>query len=197
MYVKTQNTVKKPHSLTEKNTVESLNDFGTSLVNGATDVFDQMFGNVSNPDRMTDKEAIWYNQQEQQKPVGRKVEKSIFNFRNYHEKEIVTREIQALTNEIKKAVVVVKHESSELIKDAEKLSIEGVSENPGVYHQRFLEVILNLLQALRAKIGESRTWMQAMISKKKKRGSLFVARTKEKGTQYSLSDEQKITRSVQ
>ncbi|MFN3393664.1 MAG: DUF5660 family protein, partial [Candidatus Thermochlorobacter sp.] len=39
----------------------------------------------------------------------------------------------------------------------------------------FLEVVLNILRALRAKVGESKTWLQAMMSKKKKRGDkLFL-----------------------
>jgi hypothetical protein len=70
-------------------------------------------------------------------------------------------------------------------------------EKPGIYHVRFLEIIVNVLRALRAKINESSTWMQALTSKKKKRGSLFAVRAKKKGTQYSLSQELSSARSVQ
>ncbi|MCX7956044.1 MAG: DUF5660 domain-containing protein, partial [Patescibacteria group bacterium] len=75
--------------------------------------------------------------------------------------------------------------------------VNEISEKPGIYHVRFLEIVLNLLKALRAKVGESSSWLQAMITRKKKRSSLFSGRAKKMVTQYSLSQELQTTRSVQ
>ncbi|MDO9027792.1 MAG: DUF5660 domain-containing protein, partial [Candidatus Roizmanbacteria bacterium] len=83
------------------------------------------------------------------------------------------------------------------IRDVEKLTINDLPEKPGIYHIRFLELVLSILRTLRAKVGESKTWLQALMSKKKKRGSLFVVRSKKQGTQYSLSQELQSSRSVQ
>ena len=47
------------------------------------------------------------------------------------------------------------------------------------------------------KTGESRTWMQALMSKKAKRGSAFAARSKKQGTAYSMSQELSNSRNVQ
>jgi hypothetical protein len=83
------------------------------------------------------------------------------------------------------------------VKDIEKLTITSANEKPGIYHIRFLELMLSFLQSLRSKISYSSTWLQAMQSKKKKRGSLFASLSKKRGTQYSMSEEIKMTRSVQ
>jgi hypothetical protein len=70
-------------------------------------------------------------------------------------------------------------------------------EKLGVYHVRFLEIILKILQSIKLKINESGTWLEAMRSKRAKRGSAFMANSKKKGTQYSMSQELTLTRSVQ
>lgn len=188
MFTKAQSSGKKTTPLTQKNTVESLSDLGGGII-------DQFLGNNYDSNEMRSREGMYgYNAPE----APRKREShNLFSFSNYHEKEVVTREIQALTNEIKKMVEMLKSEASELVKDAGKLAVEPISDKPGIYHERFLETILSLLRALRATIGESRTWMQALISKKKKRGSLFASLSKKQGTQYSLSQEHQVTRSVQ
>lgn len=208
MYTKAPTQGKKTPTHTQKNTVETLNDLGTSIVGDTTKqlgnlaggvgggFLDQMFGAYP-PDEKTSQEAIWRNKIREQQPPQKKKEANVFNFSHYHEKEIVSRKVTKLQEEIKEAVRVIKHDSSDLVKEAEKLSLEPISEKPGVYHERLLEVILSLLKALRLKIGESKTWMQALISKKAKRGSLFAKRSKEKGSQYFLSEEIKNTRSVQ
>ncbi|MCX6732754.1 MAG: DUF5660 domain-containing protein, partial [Candidatus Roizmanbacteria bacterium] len=64
-------------------------------------------------------------------------------------------------------------------------------------HVKFLEIVLQILRSVRAKVGESSTWMQALMSKKKKRGSLFASRSKKQGTAYSMSQELSNSRSIQ
>ncbi len=125
---------------------------------------------------------------------------SLFSYNQYYEREIVKKQIKELTEQVKKEIQLLKKAESSLlsdIKDVDKISAEQLPEKPGVYHIRFLEVILTILRSLRAKIGESRTWLQAMTSKKKKRGSLFLSLSKKKGTQFSLSQELQTTRAVQ
>lgn len=173
-----------------QNTIESLSNVGTSIVDGASNIVDQFLGNTEYRRNES------FNRPAPEAPRKRESH-TLFTFSNYHEKEVVTREIQALTNEIKKMIEVLKSETSELVRDAGKLAVEPISEKPGIYHERFLETILSLLRVLRATIGESKTWMQALISKKKRRGSLFASLSKKQGTQYSLSQEHQVTRSVQ
>ena len=139
-------------------------------------------------------------QQEKGADKPAKKESSIFSYNEYHEREIVRRQITEITDQIKKEVVALKNTESALmqeVKDIEKEVINPLPEKPGVYHIRFLELILNMVRTIRLKMGESRTWLDAMTSKRKKRGSLFAARSKKMGTQYSLSQELQTSRSVQ
>lgn len=124
----------------------------------------------------------------------------VFNYSEYYEDTLVKKQIKELTEQIRREIEALKKADASLIrevKDIEKLTINELPEKPGVYHVRFLEIVLNILRVLRAKVGESKTWLQALMSRKKKRGSLFVVRSKKQGTQYSLSQELQSARSVQ
>ncbi len=139
-------------------------------------------------------------QQEKKPKLSNRQEFSIFNYQHYYENEVVKKQIKELIAQIRQEINLIKKADASLlneIKAAEHTTINIVSEKPGIYHVRFLEILIRILQSIRAKIGESKTWLQAMISKKKKRGSLFLNLSKKKGTQYSLSQELTNARSIQ
>ncbi len=175
-----------------QNPLESLKKIGSGA-------FDQFFGNYS-PDYASPEDKLGQSyESKKQSPIQRK-EFSLFNYQQYYEREIVRKEIKELTEQIRKEIEMIKKADSALlqeVKDVQKLTLESLPEKPGIYHIRFFEVLLSILRSIRAKIGESRTWMQAMITKKKKRGSLFMALAKKKGTMYSLSQELQSARSIQ
>jgi len=180
-------STKKP---TVKNSLtENLKDFESGI-------FDQLMGNY--PDRSD--EILHSSETEKNRKTDQKKEFSLFNYQEYYENQIIKRQIKELTEAIKKEIEIIKKSDKSLlseIKDIQKLAVDSLPDKPGIYHVRFLEIVLNILKALRARVGESRTWMQALLSKKKKRGSLFVVLSKKKGTQYSLSQELSNARSVQ
>ncbi|MBI3620033.1 hypothetical protein HY214_02725 [Candidatus Roizmanbacteria bacterium] len=197
------NQPKQKTNLPSKNPLETFKELGSSTIRSAGDgfknlgsgIFDQFFGDYDNP---PEKYRPW--ETPAKPPEKKKKEFSLFNYQNYYEKELIKKEIKELAEIIKREIALIKKADASLlnsVKDVEKLTIDTLPEKPGVYHLRFLEAVLNLLRVLRAKIGESRTWLQAMISKRKKRGSLFANLSKKKGTQYSLSQELQATRSVQ
>ena len=141
-----------------------------------------------------------FEQKEQFPPKRKKREANLFNYQAYYEKEIVKREIKELTNQVKLELDRLKKTESKFlseVKDIQHVTINSLSEKPGVYHIRFLELVLGVLKTLQLKVNESRTWLQALMTKKKKRGSLFAALSRKKGTQYSLSQEITSSRSVQ
>lgn len=178
-----QQTSKKINSNNQKSTLEVLED--------------QLLGRF---DRQNTSESSYERQAEQQATKPQKKERNLFHFREYHEKEIVTKEIQELMVQIKQEIEAIKKADATVlqeVQDIQRLSVESLPEKQGVYHVRFLEIVLSILRTLRQKINESSTWLAAMISKKKKRGSLFMARSKKMGTQYSLSQELQSARSVQ
>lgn len=141
-----------------------------------------------------------FEAREQLPPKRKKREANLFNYQAYYEKEIVKREIKELSSQVKMELDRLKKTELKFlseVKDIQNSTINSLPEKPGIYHIRFLELILGILRTLQLKINESRTWLQALMTKKKKRGSLFAALSRKKGTQYSLSQEITSSRSVQ
>ena len=202
--------VKQNSGQLQASALESLKDFGTSTVKNVgssfkdlgTGMLDQFFGGFEDDDNeeLMGKEFSPPSSKEQKASPKAKKEANIFSYNEYHESVLVKQEIRQLVEQIRKEIQYIRKADKSLlneVKDIEKIAIDSLPEKPGVYHVRFLEIILRTLQLLRQKMGESKTWMQALMSKKKKRGSLFAIRSKKAGTQYSLSQELSNARSVQ
>lgn len=190
----------------KKNPMESLADFPASAPKSTSDTFkdlgggivNQLFGVQESTPNLSAEQLKKNTVEKTYRPFRK--EFTVFNYNKYYEQEVVKNQIKQLTEMIKKEIKMFKVANAsmmEQVKDIENLSIAEVGEKIGVYHIRFMELVLSLLQTLRQKIGESRTWMTAMMSKKKKRGSAFAVNSKKKGTQYSLSQELSVTRQVQ
>lgn len=207
---KTAQTKKTHAHLRGINPIETIADLGSSAVKKtgqelggiAKGAFDQFLGDFDDLDygheshgAPSHQEAVHQQKKKEAKPV--------FRFHEHHEQVTVKNEIaeiQQLIEQVKQEVAMIKRQNQALleeVKDVEKLTLSSSREGAKLYDASFLEVILSLLRTLRLKIGESGTWLQAMMSKKKKRGSLFASRTKSMGTQYSLSQELQVTRNVQ
>lgn len=187
-----------------KNPLETLRDLGSSTVKNTFDsvtsigggMLDQFFG----PSESGDNEEAYNPKPLEAKKSAGKKDFKLFSYTEYSETTLIKQKIAELTQLIKREIDYLKKDNSSLlneVKDVEKLTINDLPEKPGIYHVRFLEIVLNVIRHLRAKVGESRTWLEAMVSKKKKRGSAFAARSKKSGTQYSLSQELQSARSVQ
>lgn len=173
-----------------KTTTQTFKDIGAGM-------FDQLMGNYDDDDfgqEYAPREHTKKNEGPQRK------EFTVFSGLEHKEKVQIKHEIEQLQQEIKQMQKIIKNADAALsmeMNDIEKVALNDVTESIGIYHVRFMETILQILRTLREKISESNTWLTAMTSKKKKRGSLFAARTKKQGTQYSLSQEISNARSVQ
>lgn len=173
------------------------NPYETLKNSPTTGFLDRVLGSHDSEDNFME-QFLERREKKQEAPARR--ESSLFSYNEYHEKEIVRNQISELTEQIKREIVSLKSAESSLARDVadlEKHVINPLPEKPGVYHIRFLELVLSMVRTVRMKIGESKTWLEAMVSKKKKRGSAFAARSKKMGTQYSLSQELQNSRSVQ
>lgn len=204
--VQTNFTKVKTQKYTEKNPLESLRDLGTSAAKNTADAFgkigggmlDQFFGGQDDHEDEIGNEFNF--KKEVSKGKSGKKEVKVFNYQEYYETTLIKKQIAELTEAIKKEIDMIKKADASLIndvRDVENLTLNGLPEKVGIYHIRFLELVLNILRTLRAKVGESRTWMSALMSKKAKRGSAFAVRSKKSGTQYSMSQELSNSRSVQ
>lgn len=186
-----------------KNPLEALHNVGSDIVaetassirDIGTGVFDQLLGVDKSPSHSTSEKAH-HNSDEKPRRSGNRELKTVWTFQQEQE----TRTIRSLIEQLKQEVKLIKQADQSLmseIKDIENLTVDSLPSKPGIYHIRFLELLISILKTLRAKINESRTWLMAFQSKKKKRGSAFSTMSKKKGTQFSLSQELSNARSVQ
>lgn len=175
-----------------KSTIDSLQSMGSGML-------DQLLG-INQPTPETEEQQKKQIEELQNQKKVLKKEANLFNYQSHHENVTVRQEIKHLLEQIRQEVQYIKKADASLmneVRDIEKFTMDTLSEKPGVYHVKFLEIVLRILQSIRMKVGESRTWMSALMSKKKKRGSLFASRSKKQGTAYSMSQELSSSRSVQ
>ncbi len=198
----THDSIERESSASVSGTLTSFGkDTANKIVDGFTDmgkgVFEQLLGQYDNAQ---EQDAALEKQMEQQPQGSFRMEGgTLFNYRNIEEERQMS-EIKQLIDQIRQEVKMIKQADAALmseVKDIEKLTIDTMPEKPGIYHIRFLEVVLKVLELLRTKISESGTWMEALKSKKAKRGSAFATNAKKKGTQYSMSQELSNARSTQ
>ena len=194
MVSKATGHTKKPGVATQ-NPLETLKSLGSPKT-----FTDQILGDYDYDDDPYEDDRSYLPRHENKPAAPIRKEFSVFSAREHHEAETVRHEIGELTEQIKQEIVMLKRSESALaaeVKDIEKITLQSLPDKPGIYHVRFLEIVLSMLRVLRQKIGESGTWFAAMISKKKKRGSAFAVISKKKGTQYSMSQELQASRAVQ
>ena len=196
---KQQNT---KNSRLKKNPVEMLENKPTTirstqeLKKMGRGIFEQFTGQRSYED-MYSREFYPY-QEKRKRPA--KQEFKLFDNREYQERKETNAKINEIMAQIKQEILSIRHADYSLmseVKDVEQVTIGTLSEKPGEYHIKFLEIVLSILKTIKLKISESGTWLEALRTKKKKRGSLFLALSKRKGTQYSLSQELQSARSIQ
>jgi len=141
-----------------------------------------------------------FAQAQRRGPINREV--VAFSKDSYQETHLKRDEIRAIQETIaaiQREVREIKAYSagvSEEVSKIERATMQALPSRIGVYHVRYYELMLQYLRGIKAKVGEAKTWLMAMQSKKAKRGSAYAVRTKKLGTQYSLSQEQQLARSV-
>lgn len=203
-----QNTTQNKKNSTAINPLETLRDMGSSIAKDTSatlgkigsGALDQLMGTYDwDNDEEFGFEPQPTHSAESSKPQV-KPQNELFNYHKYHERVLVPKEVQELTAIIKQEVQAIRAANAALmdeVKDVEQAVMNQNTEKTSVYDIRFLETVMELLQLLKKKISESNTWLQALTSRKAKRGSAFLARSKKQGTQYSLSQEIQVSRNVQ
>lgn len=192
---------KAPQQQAIKNPLESLRDIGydaaktagSSLGDLGTGIFDQLLG-VDSSESKYKPEGIQHKQEKKPSYMPRREFKTIWSIQQEQE----NRAIRQLLEQIKREIKMLRQADAALlreVKDIDNLTIdlpEGIS---GIYHVRFLELVISILKTIRLKVNESRTWLAAFKGKSNKKG--FKALSKKKGTSFSMSQEHAVSRSVQ
>lgn len=181
---------------TAQSTVDTFKDIGKGIFAELLGQYEKQETQEQQIERMIEAQE---EQKEQEKNPKRLDGGTLFSQREVEDQKQVS-EIKELLKAIKKEIDEIKKANEAMmaeVADIEKVTFENKEEKQSVYHLFILEVFLNILRGIRMKIGNSSTWMEAMMTKKAKRGSLFASRSKKQGTAYSMSQELSNARSIQ
>lgn len=184
-----------------KDTSQSISGAFTDIGKG---IFEQFIptSKQETKDEFSPETLAELEEQGQSKKIN-KERGNLFNYRTIEESRQL-QEIQSRIQEIKEQTKAIRRANQEFVSDVDRIDkvVDQInpSEERNEYTIHFLGLILEQLKLMLKKvkeIGSSETWKEAMQTKKAKRGSLFAARAKKKGTQYSKSKELSITRQTQ
>lgn len=106
------------------------------------------------------------------------------------------QQIKELLKQAQKEIEALKAANAALMREAKDVANLTINapQQKSTYDLNFLEIVISLLQTLRAKVNESRTWLEVMAVRKAKRGSLFKQRKKTLGQDYTSSQELVMSR---
>jgi hypothetical protein len=170
----------------------ALSDFGSQLFGdyGSQQKPDNNpFGSMDrmNPfDRGPESFGRFGKQEKKEPKRARKIE-VVFNRSEFMAERAVMNQIKELIKQVKNEVEALKMQDAALVKDIAALSINEMPERAGIYHLRFLEFVIKLLQGIRKKVSEGRMWLAATFDKKN--AKKHKGRSKSLGTQFSMSRE--------
>lgn len=118
--------------------------------------------------------------------------------RRYREEKLVFSRKQ---EEVKLQIKAIQEELSKLANSTQGLSIEikkaafQAVVNPGAYHVSFFEKLRRTIQFVRKKLADSKTWLQTMNNRSKKK-SHYWHHVKKSGTKFMLSQERYMSTQV-
>jgi hypothetical protein len=181
-------TTIKPVKRVIKNPIETYSDKPSPAQSDSISEFERKLAALQEQNKSS----------ETAKPQPRN-EINLFSRERYFEDKKKYEVIESISQQIKKEITVIKARTAEFNTEIDQIDIQllqSLPEKPGEYHVRYMEYLLYFLRGLRERVSEAKTWLTAMMTKRKKRGSLFLTMSKKKGTQYSLSQEMSASRSV-
>ena len=169
-------TQKKPSSTA----IEELKTFESPQRNSGFDPFEAFGSNEMFPFGQPQKT-------ERKEPVRVVRSEMLFNRNESMETQRIRAELSQMVEAVKRELAALRVQDKALTEEISKLALQEIPEKPGVYHVRFFEFVIRMLQLLRKKISEGRLWLNATFEKKNKKK--FWNMAKSKGTSFSRSNE--------
>ncbi len=202
---------KNQHILTRQNVLESLKDIGTGATNQAGDLlkntsedfFRELLGIKNFQPKRSGELTPGGSFQMQEVLTGReeenkKLRAQISLERQMHADEArlsqeksnqLKVQLQALTQEVVKVA-----QSTQGLAEAAKVAVIQAPANPGIYHIRFFESVLEFLQSFRKRIDLAATWLKSTNKRAEKKN--YWATYKKKGSSFLLSPDHYLQRSA-
>ncbi len=192
---------KKSISYTNDNILEQLrsvsSDVPASTIDAATkigtDVLTSIFGGAPQMGELRPNEAISLGepQRVEAEPVVVAPRVEVHQAApNVSELDMQTKQqIEAIRVELKAIAQSLKGLHQEVL-----TAVETAPVDPGIYHLNFFEQLRSFLKLLRVQLEDSRSWLHASNSRKKKLG--YWGMYKKHGTTFGLSNERSLATSA-
>lgn len=98
------------------------------------------------------------------------------------------KETEMILSKLKEQITVLEKSEKALAGDLSKIKVERLPQKTGIYYVRYLEWLLAVVKQLRMKVDEGRTWLEAFMTRKKKKMGYWKM-YKKHGTTFGLSQE--------
>lgn len=187
--MKTSQKAHKTNLLKElKESFEGQSNWGTDNLNVSSNRWPNFDSQLFGDENYLVPETPWQQTRpERQEPKRIRRTEVVFNYLERQTQAQLNHELKQLTEVVKKELDSVKTQTSGLVSDVSRITVEELPQQAGIYHLRFLEFIVKLLRSIRTRISEGRLWLQTTFEKKNKKK--FWKLAKSKGTKFSLSKE--------
>lgn len=122
---------------------------------------------------------------------ARRVERrefTIFAYTEYKERKEVEKEINKVREELYLAIKEMEKLGKQ-VKEAQRAVFEDVVD-PGVYHLGFFERLKTILKVLRQNIQDSKSWLDMVFARKRRRKYWHMA--KKGGSMFTMSHERRM-----
>lgn len=147
---------------------------------------DQVFG----PGKSTESKPS-----KKENPVTGNKEVMVFSNSMSKEDERMYIETRKLINEIRSQIQLLKDSEKAISSEISRIETGQIPEKPGKYYKNFFEWLLSTISQLLQKAEDSQAWLGVFAQKQKKRLN-YLQLLKKKGTQYGMSSELAINRSI-
>lgn len=132
-------------------------------------------------------ESFSKNPKKQTEPAFRPLPENFI----FHQKEQgIEQEIKMILSEIKAEISRLDEATKNMEKEATRVIIEQLPENPGVYHINFFTWLFKLIRDLRQKVEDTGAWLSMSYSRKAKKN--YWTKFKKHGTSFGLSNERVV-----
>lgn len=155
------------------------------------DIFSALIGATPQAGELKPNQAIEFGQTQPEQPVVQpQLRVEAYQKPNSEALEMETKQqLEAIRAELKALTESLKNLHQEV-----QTAVAQEVVQPGVYHLTFYEQLRTFIRVLRQQIEDSRTWLAAFTTRKKKIG--YWGMFKKHGTSFGLSNERSLATSA-
>lgn len=150
------------------------------------DIFTSLLGSAQKSGELQPNQAIEFGDQPKEQVVIQPIQHEVIPRPDADKIEMETRQqLEAIRQELKALIASLKNLHQEV-----QTAVSQEVVNPGVYHINFFEQLKTFIKVLRQQIEDSRVWLSAFTTRKKKLG--YWGMFKKHGTTFGLSNERSL-----